>query len=50
MSKKNKEFEDKWNKFCKKVRFICCCGCNLEDNDLYDSPEPIEITSYDDED
>ena len=47
--KTNRDFEDKWNRFCRKFCFICCCECNLDDNDdnidyVLDAPRKIAIT------
>ena len=41
--KTNKEFEEWWNMFCRKVRFICCCGCDTTDPDLPEISPPTRI-------
>lgn len=35
MSKKvpRKSFEWRWNRFCQKVRFLCCCGCDIHQDE-----------------
>ena len=45
IKKTNKNFEDRWNRFCRKCKFIFCCECDLDNPDLpdYDAPEKIEI-------
>ena len=44
--KTDKEFQEKWNRFCRKLKFLLCCGCDLDDPNLPDiyAPEKIFVT------
>jgi len=39
----DKEFIRKWNRFCWRCRFLCCCCQYDGDDDNFDMPKPILV-------